>query len=103
MDCDYNIICFHRNALLPDSGSNKVSKPDLDTVSKPYLDITQCVKYLFNDLLNLNTNIPSSYSACKDYVTNTTLQNDRKRIQPGGISRKYDNRPKESHITSLQK
>ena len=33
-DCYYNIICHHRNALLPDEGSNKVPKPDLNMASK---------------------------------------------------------------------
>ena len=41
MDLDYNIIGCHKNALLPDEGINKISKPDLYTVSKPNLDITQ--------------------------------------------------------------
>ena len=48
------------NALLPDEGSNKISKPDPDTASKPNLDITNYDKYLFNEPLNLNSNITSS-------------------------------------------
>ena len=78
-------------------------KPDLDTVSKPCIDICQCATYLFNDPLNLNTNPPSSYFSCKEYGTDTTLPKDRKKVQPGGISRKDDNRPKHYYLTSLQK
>ena len=40
-DHNSNITGHHRNTLLPDEGSNKVSKTDLDTASKPNLDITQ--------------------------------------------------------------
>ena len=54
-----DIIGCHRSEILPDEGSNKVSKPNLDTDSKPDLDITQCTNYLFNDPLNLNINTPS--------------------------------------------
>ena len=46
--------------IIPDEGSNNVSKPGIDTASKPNLDITQFAKYLFNDPLNLNPNTPSS-------------------------------------------
>ena len=64
-DHDSNTIGRHRNALLPDYISNKVYKPDLDTEYKPYLDINNCTKYLFNDPFNINTN-PSSYNlSCK--------------------------------------
>ena len=103
MDLDYNIIGCHKNALLPDEGINKISKPDIYTVSKLNIDITQCAKYIFNDPLNLNTNTPSSYFTCKDYGTKKTLPKDRKRIQPRGIPRKYFNILKESHIKPLQK
>ena len=41
MDRYYNTIGCHKNALLPDEGINNISKPDLYTVSKPNLDITQ--------------------------------------------------------------
>ena len=51
-DYDSSIIGLHRNYLLPDEGSNKVFKPDLDMASKPYLDIIKCNKYLFNDPFN---------------------------------------------------
>ena len=40
-DYDSNIIGHHRNTLPPDEGNNKVSNPDIDTASKPNIDITQ--------------------------------------------------------------
>ena len=40
-DYDYNSIVPQRNALLTDEGINEVSKPDLDTASKPDVVITQ--------------------------------------------------------------
>ena len=44
IDYDSNIIGRHRNTLLPVEGSNKVSKPGLDTASKYNLETTQCAK-----------------------------------------------------------
>ena len=93
---DSNIICIHRNALLPDEGKNSFSRTDLDTSSKPDLDITQCARYLFNEPLHLNINTQSYNLVCKYYVTPTiipkdTLPNNRRMIQPGGISRKDSN------------
>ena len=93
MDLDYNIIGCHKNALLPNEGINKISKPDIYTVSKLNIDITQCAKYIFNDPLNLNTNTPSYNFTCKDYGTHTTPPKNRKGSQPGGISRKEGKRP----------
>ena len=101
IDYNSNIIGHHNNMLIPDEGSNKVSKPDLDTASKPNLDITQCAKYLFNDPLNLNLSTPSSNFACKYYVTHTTLPKDSNQSQPGNISHKEGNRPENSHLTLL--
>ena len=40
-DYDYNSIGPQINALLTDEGINEVSKPDLDTASKPDIVITQ--------------------------------------------------------------
>ena len=77
-DHDYNIIGFHRKALLTDDIINKVYNPDIDMSSKPNIEITQCAKYLFNETLNLSTNTPSSNFSCTDYVTHTTLPKDRK-------------------------
>ena len=77
-DHDSNIIGFHRNALFPDEGGNKVSNPDLDTASKHNLDITQCANYLFNDPFNIDLDTPSSNFSCKDYGTPTTPPKDRK-------------------------
>ena len=82
-DYDSNIIGRHRNTLLPDEGSNMVSKPYLNTASKTDIDITQYDKYLLNELLNPNINSPSSNFSCKDYGTLTTLTKDRKETQPG--------------------
>ena len=59
----------HRNEFLPDEGKNKNSNPDIDTASKPDLDITQCTEYIFNDQLNPNLNTPSSNFAPKDNGT----------------------------------
>ena len=72
---------------------NNFYNSDLDTDSKPDLDITRCAKYLINDPLNINPNTPSSNFACKDYGTHRTLPKDRNNIQPGGISHKGGNRP----------
>ena len=91
-DHDSNIIGCHRNALLPDEGSNTVYNPYLDTASKPNLGITKCDKYLFNDLLNLNINTPSYKFEYKDYGTPKSLPKDMKETQLGGISFKEDNR-----------
>ena len=98
---DSNVIGHHRKVLLPDEGSNNVSKPDLDNDSKPNIDITQCAKYLLNDPLNPNS--PSSNFSCKYYGTPKTLPKDMKESQPGGISRKEVNIPEEYRLTSLQK
>ena len=100
-DNDSNIIGRHRNVILPDDGSNKVSKPDIDTDYKPNIDIIKCDKNLFNDPLNLSTNTPSSNVECKYYDTYTTLPRVRKEIQPVGFSRKEGNVPEEYHLTSL--
>ena len=40
-DYDSNIIGCHSNVILPDEGSNKVSKPDIDTDYRLNLYITQ--------------------------------------------------------------
>ena len=103
IDYNSNIIGHHNNMLIPDEGSNKVSKPDLDTASKPNLDITQCAKYLFNDPLNLNLSTPSSNFVCKYYGTPITPPKDSKYIQPGVNSCKEGNIHEESHLISLQK
>ena len=101
-DHNFNIIGRHMNTLLPDEGSNKVSKPDLDVDSKHNIDITHFSKYLCNDPLNPNTNAPSSNCTCKDYVTHTTPPKDRKESQPGRISCKEGNRSEDLHLTPLQ-
>ena len=74
---DSNIIGLHRNYLLPDEGSNKVSKPELDMASKPYIKIIKCAKYILNDPLNQYQHTSSNF-LCKYYGTPTTLTNDRK-------------------------
>ena len=91
-DYDSSIIGLHRNYLLPDEGSNKVFKPDLDMASKPYLDIIKCNKYLFNDPFNININTPSSDFKFKYYGTPINLPKDRKEIQPVEISQNEGNR-----------
>ena len=106
-DYDSYIVGPHRNALLPNEGSNEISKPDIYTASKPDLFIPQCAKYLFNYPLDLNINTPSSNLSWKGYGTLTTLPKDtlkkyKKESQPGGISRKEGNRPEDTHITSFQ-
>ena len=77
-DHDSNIIVRHRNVILPDEGSNNVSKPDIYTASKPNLGITQFAKYIFNDPLYLNPNTPSSNFACKYYFMHKTQPKGRK-------------------------
>ena len=74
-----NIIVHHRNSLLPDDGIYKVFKPDIDTASKPNLNITKCANYLFTYPLNVNTNTPSYNFAYKYYGTHKTQPMDIKK------------------------
>ena len=77
-DNDSNIIGCHSNGLLTNEGRNKVSNPDLDTASKPDIDITKCTQYIYNNPLNLNLNTSSSNFSFRDYGTPTTPPKDRK-------------------------
>ena len=87
-DCGLHIIGQHKNALLTDEVSDKVSNPDIDTDSKTDLDTTQCANYLLNDPLNLSINTPSYNFEFEDYDTTTILPRDMKQSQPGRILRK---------------
>ena len=78
----YNIIVHPRNALIPDEGSIKVSNPDSYTASKPNLDTTQFLKYIFNDPLNLNPNTLSSIFCAKTIVHTRPCQGIVRRAHP---------------------
>ena len=56
-----NHMGHHMNMLISsDEVSNKASKPDFDTGSKPDIEITKCVNYLFNALFDITINPQSS-------------------------------------------
>ena len=89
--------------VLLDEARNNNSKPDLDMVYKPDLDIAQCDKYLLNNPLNINLNPPSYNLSRKYYGMPRTLSKYRKGSQCVGISRKKGNIPEESHLTYFHK
>ena len=60
-----NIIGRHRNAILPEKRIKKVSKPGLETASKPNFDKIHYAKFLVNEPLDININTLSYNFSCK--------------------------------------